>query len=471
MISAKKLRLTIAAGSCVVLTASGCAFQGVNSLPLPGAVGRGPEASVYRVEIANVATLEPNSPVMMNDVVVGSVRSMAVEDWHANVEFSVQPGVVVPANVVASIGQTSLLGSMHLALNAPMGQQPEGKLPPGATIPLNNASTYPTTEQTLASLATVVNGGGLGQIGDVIHNFSGALNGREDDVRNLLTRLDTFVGTLDRQRDNIVASIHALNKLASTFAGQRDTITRALEKIPPALDVLIQERPRFTTALQKLGTFSDTANQFVNDSQADLVRNLRNLEPAIKALADVGPELAGVLEYAGHFPFTQSFMDRAIRGDYYNLYAVVDFTIPRLKRSLMLGTRWEQEGAQLVPAPGDPPYLNYTYDPLKTGATPPPDAIPPVPEAAPADQAALPAPQAPPPPPVYAGPILPATPPVPMTLPGVPAPAEVPPPPPDAPAPIFAGPYAAQAGLAPVPAPAPPVEPVPPAPTTTEGGG
>lgn len=456
MIKGKQVRFAIAAGTCVAITASGCAFQGVNSLPLPGAEGRGAESTVYHVEIGNVATLEPNSPVMMNDVVVGSVRKLGVRDWHADVEFSVKPGVVVPTNAVASVGQTSLLGSMHLAINPPVGEDPEGKLPPGATIGLNDASTYPTTEQTLASLAAVVNGGGLGQIGDVIHNFSGALEGREDDARNLLTRLDTFVGTLDAQRHNIVASIHSLNKLATTFAGQNELITRALEKIPPAMDVLIQERPRFTTALQKLGTFSDTANQFVNDSQDDLVRNLRNLEPAIKALADIGPELASVLEYAGHFPFTQSFMDRAIRGDYYNLFAVVDFTIPRLKRSLMLGTRWEQEGAQLVPAPGDPAYLNYTYDPLKTGVTPPPpDVVVPPAEAAPPPEAEL---AQSPPLPVYSGPILPMTPPAPMTLPGAPMPAQPPVPAPGAP--IFAGPYAAQAG-----------SPVPPAPTTTEGGG
>lgn len=65
-------------------------------------------------------------------------------------------------------------------------------------------------------------------------------------------------------------------------------------------------------------------------------------------------------------------MDRAIRGDYYNLFATIDLTIPRLKRTLMLGTRWGDASAQLVPAPGDPAYLNYTYDPLKTGVAPPP---------------------------------------------------------------------------------------------------
>ena len=165
-----------------------------------------------------------------------------------------------------------------------------GRLQPGATIPLSRSSTYPSTEQTLSSLGAVVNGGGLGQIGEIIHNFSAALSGHEGAVRDLLTRLDTFVGTLDDQRDNIVASIQALNRLAATFAGQRDVLTDALRKIPPALDVLIKERPRLTAALDKLRVFSNTATRLVNDAQADLVKNLKNLEPTIKALADVGPE-------------------------------------------------------------------------------------------------------------------------------------------------------------------------------------
>ncbi len=450
MIGGNSVWRAVIVGSCVAVTSSACAFQGVNSLPLPGAVGRGSDASVYHAEIANIATLEPNSPVMINDVVVGSVRKLTVKNWHADVEFSVKPDVVVPANTVASVGQTSLLGSMHLSLNTPIGQSPSGKLSPGGTIALSASSTYPTTEQTLASLAAVVNGGGLGQIGDVIHNFSTAVSGNETQFRDLITRLDTFVGTLDSQRDNIVSIIQSFNRLSSTFAGQRDDLAQALAKIPPAIDVLIKERPTLTTALEKLGTFSDTANRLVNESQADLVANLKNLEPAFKAFADVGPDLDALLEYAIHFPFTQSFMDRAIRGDAYNLFAIVDLTIPRLKRTAFLGTRWGDAGAQLIPAPGDPVYLNYTYDPLKTGVLPPPPDVF-------DDQP----PQAPPPSVMAAiGPILPFVPPPPTNVPGAQIYTEeqlaatgV--------KPIFAGPYGVQPNPA---ANTPPVAP-------TGGGG
>ena len=95
-------------GCSVALSLSGCAFQGVNSLPLPGAVGRGPDAVTYHVEIPNVATLESNSPVMIDNVIVGSVGEMNVQDWHASVDISVKPDVVVPANAVATVGPVAI---------------------------------------------------------------------------------------------------------------------------------------------------------------------------------------------------------------------------------------------------------------------------------------------------------------------------------------------------------------------------
>ncbi|WP_165827690.1 MCE family protein [Mycolicibacterium sp. GF69] len=435
-------------GSALALTLTGCSFQGVNSLPLPGAVGRGPDAATYHVQVANVATLEANSPVMISDVVVGSVRNMTVDNWHADVEISVKPEVAVPANAVATVGQTSLLGSMHLALNPPLGEKPQGRLEPGATIPLSDSSTYPSTERTLSSLATVVNGGGLGQIGDVIHNFNAALNGREPQIRELLTRLDNFVGVLDGQRDNIIASIQQLNRVAGTFAGQRDTIDRALKEIPPALDVLIKERPRLTTALEKLGQFGDTAAGLVNDAGDELVQDLENLGPVLGALADIGPDLNLALLWATAFPYGPTFADRITRGDYINLYAGFDLTYPRLKKTLLLGTRWGDENAKYIPAPGDPYYLNYSYSPMSLGVAPPPTAAPP------ADGA----PAAPPPMPSTAQPMLPITPP-PPAAPWLPQ-ATI-----NTSGQIFAGPYGADAPAPPAPA-APSAQPQP-----TPGGG
>jgi virulence factor Mce-like protein len=316
--------------------------------------------------------MESNSPVMIDDVVVGSVGVMKVRGWHADVEAWVRPDVVVPANAVATIGQTSLLGSTHLALNPPLGEPPTGKLEPGAVIPLARSSTYPSTEATLSSLSAVVNTGGLGQIGDVIHNISAAFSGREGEIRDLLARFDRFVGVLAEQRGDVVASINALDRLASKLSAHREVITRALTKVPPALDVLITERPRLTAALDRLRVFSDTATTLINDTQTNFIANLRNLEPTLRALADVGPDLDAALAFATTFPYPQNLVDRAVRGDYMNYYLVIDLTVNRLKRGLLLGTRWGQPDLPLVPAPGDPGYdAYYSSNPLESPVAPP----------------------------------------------------------------------------------------------------
>ena len=270
-----------------------------------------------------------------------------------------------PANAVASVGQTSLLGSMHLALNPPLGQPPSGRLQPGATIPLSQSSTYPSTEQTLSSLSVVVNGGGLGQIGDIIHNFNAALSGREGDVRDLLTRLDKFVGTLDRQRDNIVASIQALNRLAGTFAGQRDVITAGAA----------QDSARAGRADQGAAAHHDRAGQAARlqrhrhqagqrhpgrpgheseEPRADAPRARRRRTATSTRRSRRHPV----------FPFGQDFVDRGIRGDYINLLRSLDLTIPRLKRTAAghpMGRSWS---ASWHRRPGTPATCNYTLDPL-----------------------------------------------------------------------------------------------------------
>lgn len=351
-----------------VVLASGCGYRGLNSLPLPGTVG-GRDGVTYHVELANVGSLDQNSPVLVNDVVVGSIGAMTVKDYHADVTVRVRPDVVVPDNALAKVGQTSLLGSMHLSLDPPLGEQPRGRLSPGATLPLNRSMTYPSTERTLSSLAAVVNGGGLGQIGDIIHTVGSALSGHEQQARDVLSRLDNFIGTFDRQRDDVVAALKALDRLSNQLAGQRDVVVETLRDLPPALDVLIRLRPQLTTALATAREFFDVTTRLVEDSQNDLVSNLNNLGPALKALADVGPEIDSALGYITVLPYGQNVIDRGVKGDYLNLYVVLDLTRNRLKRGLLSNTRFGDDTLPLVPAPGDPGYDAFYADP------PPPDPL------------------------------------------------------------------------------------------------
>ena len=93
-----------------------------------------------------------------------------------------------------------------------------------------------------------------------------------------------------------------------------------------------------------------------------MVKNLQNLGPALGALADIGPELDAAIALAPTFPFTQGFIDRYVRGDYVNGYFIIDLTNAGLRKSILRGTHWERLGAEGVPAPGDPEYLQFRHD-------------------------------------------------------------------------------------------------------------
>ena len=111
-------------------------------------------------------------------------------------------------------------------------------------IPLSSASTYPTTEQTLASVSILLNGGGLGQLQEINQAFAKALAGRENDMRSLLTQLDTFIAQLNDQTDDIITATEHLNSLAGQVAAKDQTVDKALTTIPQALAVLADSRTK-----------------------------------------------------------------------------------------------------------------------------------------------------------------------------------------------------------------------------------
>jgi len=168
---------------------------------------------------------------------------------------------------------------------------PEGELKNGSVIPLSAGSTYPTTEQTLASVSILLNGGGLGQLQEINQTFAKALAGRENDMRSLLTQLDIFISQLNVQTDDIISATESLNALAGQVAAKDETVDKALTTIPQAIRVLADSREKLADAIDALGKFSAIATSTVNQTKDSLIANLRNIAPVFRELANAGPAL------------------------------------------------------------------------------------------------------------------------------------------------------------------------------------
>jgi phospholipid/cholesterol/gamma-HCH transport system substrate-binding protein len=319
----------------------GCGWRGLNSLSLPGTQGTAAGSFVIQAQLPDVNNIEPNSRVRVADVTVGHVTKIERQGWHALLTMRLNGDVNLPANATAKIGTTSLLGSLHIELAPPTGQAPQGRLHDGSLIPLQDGGAYPSTEQTLAALSMLLNGGGLGQVQDITEAFSTAFRGREQDVRSLITQLREFTGHLNDQTGDIIAATESLNRLVGKFSAQQPVLDRALATVPDALAVLNSERDNLVQAADQLGKFSALTVDTVNQTKENLVKELRQVGPVLESLANAGPSLTRSLSLLATFPFPNETFENFQRGDYANLTAIVDLTLSRIDQGIFTGTRWE----------------------------------------------------------------------------------------------------------------------------------
>ena len=362
-------------GALTVISMSGCGWQGLNSLPMPGTEGRGPGAFEVQAQLPDVTTLERNSRVRVGDVNVGTVTRIERQGWHGLITMTLNGDVDLPANATVTLGQTSVFGSPHVELAAPVGVPPQGKLHSGSLIALSSASNYPTTEQTLSALSLLLNGGGIGQVQEITKEFSTALAGREGDLKNLIQQIDQFIGKVQAQTGDIIDSIDSLNHLAGQFAEQKPTLDTALKTLPDALQVLKDQRSNLADALDRFGKLSALTADAVNQTKDNLIQELKDLGPVLESLANAGPALTRSLSLLSTFPWAKETITNAFRGDYVNLTMVVDLTLSRIDNALFTGTRWEGNLTELemqwgrtigqIPSPytaGNPLIIPYRHD-------------------------------------------------------------------------------------------------------------
>lgn len=357
--------LITAALTAMTLAVSGCEWNGIESMPLPGGAGHGGDAYTVTIEMPDVTTITRNSPVLSRNAEVGSITGIELEGWHARVTVTIDGDTRLPANAVAKLGQTSLLGSSHIELSTPAEESSVGELRDGDVIPLARAGLYPTTEQTLSALSVVLNGGGLGQVREITGELNKTFDGRTDSVGDLVEQLSTLTGTLDTQRDQIVSSLHGLDELAATVADRNDTLDRALVSADSAVDVLAERRTELTDAMSALGDFGETARRVIDASGQDVTDNIANLAPVLQRLADAGKDLTSSLSVLLTFPFPMNILDETIHGDYANLFMYLDLTIPRIKSDLLRGSPLGRQMASSEGALGLPAGLGgEAVDPL-----------------------------------------------------------------------------------------------------------
>jgi phospholipid/cholesterol/gamma-HCH transport system substrate-binding protein len=320
------------------LTLGGCGFS-VYDLPLPGGTSVGSDPLTVKVQLADALDLVPDSTVKVNDVSVGNVKSVDLQNGIAVVTIDLRRDTELPANATAEIKQTSLLGEKFIDLETPSDPS-SALLASGDTIPLSRTGDNPEIEQVLGALSLVLNGGGVAQLKTISTELNKALGGHEDAARSVIAQVEELSRGLDAHKQDIVHALSSLDRVSRSVHDQEATIDQTLNELPSALSSLDSQRKDLVTMLKALDHLGRTGVRVIGASKANTIGIIRDLQPTLTELADSGDNFVNSFNTLLTYPFVDQAVGGSPQvarnlhmGDYVNLDVTLDLNMSALQNN------------------------------------------------------------------------------------------------------------------------------------------
>ena len=312
------------------------AAPGLQTVGLPGSDVTG---YTIRARFVDALDLVPLASVKLDGVKVGVVEKVDLaRGMTAQATLRIQHDVRLPANTHARVAQTSLLGEKYVQLlaGASNAEAPPGgdRLSPGALIDTDRTSEAVEVEQVLGAASVILNGGGIDNLQEISTQLSEVLEGREGKVRALLGDLSTSLATVNSRRADISEAMANTDRLAAQLASQRAVIDRALTVLPRGVHVLQQQQQDLVNALSALGSFGDVAHQVIRRSSADVIADLKLLDPILAQIAEAAPSFFSTLDTLLTYPFARNIYG-GMAGDYAQMAGKLQIDLASLGKTLL----------------------------------------------------------------------------------------------------------------------------------------
>jgi phospholipid/cholesterol/gamma-HCH transport system substrate-binding protein len=272
---------------------------------LPGRVS-GPVEVV--VEFDDVNDLVVNHAVQVADVRVGSVTGIELTDdlRSARVTMHVQDDLGLPADSVAVLRQTSLLGEKFIEIRPRReddpcsGEAPDGDLVDGTelTCAIQAPELESVTEEAVQILGAVI----TDDVQTLVEAGSVGFGGRAAELRSIIEDLSSVSSTLASQTGNIVSIIDGLDAAAGTLAAGADDLDSLLVNLADATTLLANDRDQAIASLEALTRLARDQNQLIFEPHLEATsRQIQELDGILAEVAAGRAEVGHLLDFLFRF--------------------------------------------------------------------------------------------------------------------------------------------------------------------------
>lgn len=247
-------RAAAAIAATVVFT-SGCATNGLASLPLP-APGLDSDGYTLTAVFSNALNLPMNAKVKLAGADVGQVESILARNYTAVTTLRIVNGVQLPRGSTAELRTATPLGDVFVALKPPEGPTTEPNaaiLKNGDTIGLDSTGAAATVESVLSSAAILVNGGAVRNFTNIINGLGKATGDQGQAFGDLVRRSNQLLGTLDSRSAQISTALSELSRLTEELDGKDQTISELMAAAGPATDALAANTTELSNLVEQVG--------------------------------------------------------------------------------------------------------------------------------------------------------------------------------------------------------------------------
>jgi virulence factor Mce-like protein len=273
---------------------SGCATNGLASLPLP-APGLGSGGYMLTAVFSNALNLPMNAKVKLAGADVGQVESMVARNYTAVTTLRIRDGVLLPRGSTVELRTATPLGDVFVSLRPPVAADPDAPmLTNGDTIGLESTAAAATVESVLSSAAILVNGGAVRNFTNIINGFGKATGDQGQAFGDLIRKSNQLLATLDSRSDQISNALSELSRLSEQLDAKNQTITELMAAARPATDALAANTTELSNLLVQVGDTSRLLARFpslggTDTSGRSVIRDLNTIARAANDVA-VSPD-------------------------------------------------------------------------------------------------------------------------------------------------------------------------------------
>ncbi|CAN5538413.1 hypothetical protein BH20ACT23_BH20ACT23_08170 [soil metagenome] len=283
----------------------------------------GSESIEVTTAFDDVGDMATGAPVTMADISVGKVSGIRLEGTEAVVTLELDPEARIPADVIARVRRTSVLGERIVDLVVPEGSQDGDELlADGADI--SETEVRSDLEDLVAEGSEVLGAVAASDLAVMIDQGGRGFGGRGEELRSILNSYTEIVGAYAKRGEMLKDLISNLDQFNATVATEAESHRQAVRNTARSIEVLSEESAELEQAIVSLNRLAvggeDILNEHLDEMQnffgqtRTILGTLEGQQKDIELLLKWAPGHNNNTQLVEYFEFNQVIQDFVICG-------------------------------------------------------------------------------------------------------------------------------------------------------------